>query len=101
MGQRQNGWLVVWFIAYVFAVAAAIVAVPQLSTSALPLLPWDFWWVFLVLTPHLGAAALWPSVRAGWYSRWAVGLFWVAAVILGAWLQLISFLLARMCGSVS
>jgi len=92
--QRQNGWVLVLFVAYGFAVAALILAVPQLAAGGgLPPAPWDFWWVFLAVTPHAAAAALWPGVRAGRFSRWAVGLFWLAAVALGAWLQWASFYL--------
>ena len=93
MRQRQNGWVLALFVAYVFAVAAIILAVPRLSSAVLPPAPWDFWWVFLVMTPHAAAAALRPGVRSGRFSRWAVGVFWAAAVALGAWLQWASFYL--------
>ena len=91
MPQRQNGWVLVLFVGYVVAVGALILAVPRLSSAVLPPAPWDFWWVFLVLTPHAAAATLWPGVRSGRFSRWAVVVFWLAAVALGAWLQWASF----------
>jgi hypothetical protein len=83
VGHHQNGWLAALFVGYVLAVGAAVLAVPRLWPGALPPGPWDFWWVFVVLTPHAAAAALWPGVRAGRFSRWAVGLFWLAAMVLG------------------
>ena len=93
MGQRQDEWVLALFVAYLFAVGVAILGVPRLSSGGLPPAPWDFWWVFLVLTPHAATAALWPGVRSGRFSRWAVGAFWLAAVALGAWLQWVSFYL--------
>jgi hypothetical protein len=87
---RQNGWVLALFVAYVIAVGALILAVPRLSSAVVPPGPWDFWWVFLVLTPHTAAAALWLGVRSGWFSRWTVVAFWLAAVALGAFLQFAS-----------
>jgi hypothetical protein len=87
VAERRNGWVLALFVAYVFAVGGLILAVPQYCSIP----PWEFWWVFLALTPHCSAAALWPGVWSGRFSRWAVVVFWLASVALGVWLQWVSF----------
>jgi hypothetical protein len=93
MLQPQNGWLVVWFVGYVVAVGGLFLGLPRLLAQPY-LMPWDYWWVFLLVTPTAAAGALGLGVRAGWFSGWAVGLFYLAAVALGLGLGWFSHQLA-------
>jgi hypothetical protein len=82
---RQNEWLLAWFAGYVVAVGVLFLALPRLLTQPY-LMPWDYWWVFLLVTPTAAIGVLGLGGRAGRFSGWAVGLFYLAAVALGLWL---------------
>jgi hypothetical protein len=90
IGERNNGWLIAWFIAYVFAVGAVVFSVLALGLGLL-LPPWDCWWVFLFVTPQIAALQLLAVRKGGHFSKWAIGLFWLAAVALGLWMQWVSY----------
>jgi hypothetical protein len=91
--QRRNGRLVAWFAAYVVAVGVLFLALPRLLAQPY-LRPWDYSWIFLLVTPNVAVAALAPGVRAGRCNALAVGLFYLAAVALGLWLGWFSYQLA-------
>jgi hypothetical protein len=91
--QPQNGWLIAWFAGYVVGVGVLFLTLPRLLAQPY-LMPWDYWWVFLVVTPTAAVGALGLGVRAGRFSGWAVGLFYLAAVALGLWLGWFSYQLS-------
>lgn len=93
MQHPQNGWLVAWFAGYVVGVGVLFLGLPQLLAQPY-LMPWDYWWVFLLVTPTAAAGLVGLGVRAGRFSGWAVGLFYLAAVALGLWLGWFSYQLA-------
>ena len=93
MRQPRNGWLIAWFAGYAAAVAALFLGLPRLLGQPY-LMPWDYWWVFLLVTPTAAVGALGLGVRAGRFSGWAVGLFYSAAVALGLCLGWLSHQLA-------
>lgn len=85
MQQPQNVWLVAGFAGYAVGVGVLFLNLPRLL-ARIDLFPWDYWWVFLLVTPAAAAGVLGAGVRAGRFSAWAVGLFYLAAVALGLWL---------------
>ncbi len=93
MRDRRNARLVAWFAGYAVAVGALFLTLPRLLARPY-LMPWDYWWVFVLVTPAAAVAAVGSGVRAGVYSGWAVGLFYLAAVALGLWLGWFSYQLS-------
>ncbi len=89
----QNGWLVAWFAGYVAVVGALFVSLPRLLSQPY-LMPWDYWWVFLLVTPTVAVGVLAWGVRVGRFSGWAVRLFALAAAALGMGLGWLSHQLA-------
>lgn len=82
-----------WFAGYAVAVGVLFLALPRLLAQPY-LMPWDYWWAFLLLTPPAAGGVLGMGVRAGRFSGWAVGLFYLAAVALGLVLGWFSYQLA-------
>src|SRR5262249_43427908 len=91
--QRQNRWLPVWFVGYLVGVGGLFLSLPRLLAQPY-LMPWDYWWVFLLVTPTVAAGFVALGIRSGRFSGWAVSLFYLAAVALGLWLGWFSYQLA-------
>lgn len=92
MRPRRNEWLVPLFVGYLLVVGGMFFTLPRLTQFRL--MPWDYWWGFLLFTPTVTTGILGLCVRAGWFSGWAVGLFFLAAVALGLFLGWITFQMA-------
>ena len=74
-----------WFVAYVVGTVALFLSIPWLGrlSDSLPLMPWDYWWVFLFITPLLSAIVLGQQAQAGRFSWLGVTVFVIAALLLG------------------
>ena len=85
MRQTKNGWLMAWFGVYVLVVGALFLGLPRLLGQP-SLMPWDYWWMFLMVTPAIAACALGLAARSGHFNGWAVGAFFLCAIALGLFL---------------
>ncbi len=90
MRQHQNRWLLIWFAAYFISVCGLFVGLPRLLADPY-LITWNYWWVFLIITPTIAVGILGLSNR---FSGLAVLMFYLAAVTLGLFLGWFSLWLA-------
>ena len=74
---------------YVVGVGLLFLTLPRLLESKPYLMPWDYWWVFLLVTLHgrcrcvrANSSASGPDGSAAGPS----GLFYLTAIALGLWL---------------
>jgi hypothetical protein len=93
MGTTRNPRLVWYFAGYATGTVLLFLLLPRLLGQPY-VMPWDYWWVFLIVTPAVAACTLGLGVPSGRFSGWAVGLFYLAAVALGLWLGWFSYQLA-------
>jgi hypothetical protein len=89
----HNRWLPVWFVGYTVGVGVLYLSIPWLFGLRYTM-PWDYWWIFLVVTPHVAVGLLTIGVRSGRFSGWGVLLFYLASIALGLWLGWFSYQLA-------
>jgi hypothetical protein len=87
---NRDVWLPVYFFGYLVGVGLLYLFLPRLLRQPY-LMPWDYWWLFLFVTPTIAAGILGWQVRTGRLSRGAAVAFVVAAVLLGAFLGWFSF----------
>lgn len=71
-----------YFAGYAIGTGLLFLFLPRLLAQPY-LMPWDYWWVFLIVTPAVAAGILGLGVRSGRFSGWAVVLFYLGAVALG------------------
>jgi hypothetical protein len=90
MASRQDRRLPGWFVGYAIAVAALYLGTPRLFGLRY-VMPWDYWWVFLIVTPAVAAGLLGLGVRSGRFSGRAVAAFYLAAVVLGLGIGWLSY----------
>ena len=93
MTSRQNAPLLIWFVLYVVVVGTMYLSFPRIFGLRYAM-PWDYWWVFLIVTPAVAAGVLSIGVRTGRYSGSAVAVFYLAAVAIGLSLGWLSYQLA-------
>jgi hypothetical protein len=93
MATTRDRRLIWYFAANVVGTGLLFLFLPRLLRQPY-LMPWDYWWVFLLVTPTTAAGALAIGVHAGRLHGWAVGLFYLAAVALELGYGWIGFQLA-------
>ncbi len=74
--------LCVYFVIYTLVTASLFLFLPKILAQPY-LMPWDYWWVFLIITPSLVGLFLRQSVRKGQFTVTGVLGFVLAAIVLG------------------
>jgi hypothetical protein len=85
-GDRE---LLGYFCIYFVSTLALFLFLPSLLGKPY-LVPWDYSWAFLVITPPFAEAILGLYVLKGRFSGLSVGIFFMAAVLLGFFLLWLS-----------
>ena len=82
-----------WFFAYAVGTVVLFVSIPLLGRllAPIPPMPWEYWWVFLFVTPLLPAVVLVREARAGRFSWVGVVVFLIVALTLGAFYRWFSY----------
>ena len=82
-----------WFVVYVVCTVVLFVSIPLLGRlfDPIPPMPWDYWWVFLFVTPLPPAIILGRTAHAGRFSRIGVAVFLIAALLLGVFYRWFSY----------
>lgn len=78
----NNLALPLWFVCYAGVTGLLYLFLPRLLGQPY-LMPWDYWWVFLLITPPLVGGLLGWQVQRGKYTKFGVLLFVLAAILLG------------------
>ena len=77
--------LLAWYLAYFGATVVLFLAIPLIGRllTPYPPLPWEYWWVFLYVTPLLSAIVLIREARTGRFTWFGTAVFMIAALMLG------------------
>jgi hypothetical protein len=80
--RTQDLWLPFYFLGYVLTTGLLFIFLPRFVGDPY-LMPWDYSWVFLAVSPSIAGLPLIPGVRSGRFRGSAVAVFVAGTLLLG------------------